>query len=92
MFVAVVSDAFLRSQYCKLSLQEACKQDKPTILLFRGQVDTTDMPEYMREVFNRNSRAWIKHNDDGYYYVVPSVQEISNAMWELAMADLMRKV
>ena len=59
----VVTDAFCRSNYCQIELQQAYDLHKPIILVMEQTCDQELMSPLLNELFNRNTRVTWLGND-----------------------------
>ena len=59
----VVTDAFCRSNYCQIELQQAYDLHKPIILVMEQTCDQELMSPLLNELFNRNTRVIWLGND-----------------------------
>ena len=84
VFIAVVSDAFCQSEYCKGEIREAYTQQKPIIVILFGTVTETKMSPYLLEVFRRNARAKAVEQEDGGLEIVPDLNTIAESVLKLA--------
>ena len=59
----VVSEAFCRSNYCQIELQQPYELNKPIILMIQQACNEELMSPLLKEMFNRNTRVIWLGND-----------------------------
>ena len=71
VFVAVMSANYCDSYHCQLEISEARTTGKPIILIFKEHVAEEKMDVVMTEVFQKNARAKIVQEEDGFQMYPP---------------------
>ncbi|KAK3581675.1 hypothetical protein CHS0354_022601 [Potamilus streckersoni] len=87
VMIFVVSKAFCESNYCEYETIVAQLDRKPTVLMFREEVEPKKLPKVLHKHFNQFVRArWIQ--DDGVYSLKPDWDKVCDSILELAGKSL----
>ena len=79
-FVAVVSQDFCESFWCKREIRKARDDGKPVILLFKEHVEYEEMGPDVQYFFKRNIRSKWTVNDDGEYKLGTSCETVGESI------------
>lgn len=84
VIIFVVSTSFCESDWCRREVEEAYARGKPIILIFLEEVDPAIMPEYVRELFERQTRAKFVKDIEEQYQLIPSWTSLCQSILECA--------
>lgn len=82
--VFVVSRSFCEQNLCHIRVDEAYAQRKPIIIIFLPDVDRLLLPDYLRDIFDRNTRAEFETDINGHSELKPDWPLLCQSIFELA--------
>ncbi|KAL3847012.1 hypothetical protein ACJMK2_017949 [Sinanodonta woodiana] len=86
----IISNAFCESNYCEYETIVAQFDRKPTVLMFREDVEPKKLPKVLHKHFNQFVRARWMH-DENVYTLKPDWDKVCDSILELAGKSLKGK-
>ena len=87
VFIAIMSQNYCQSDYCKFGIDQADQQGKPIILIFIEEVPEYIMTLVIRKVFKNYTRVKLIKKDDGHRRLEPSWNQLCEAVVCAAATD-----
>ncbi|XP_045193560.2 toll-like receptor 4 [Mercenaria mercenaria] len=84
VMVCLVSKEFCASKWCDLELKIANENNKPIILIFKEEVQRSEMTTLLHNIFNTKIRAKLII-EEGEYRLIPGYDILCESILELAL-------
>ena len=82
--VLIISNKYIKSQWCDMEAKEAATQQKPVILILTENIEEDKMSPVLKQLFNRYTRFKCFTTEDGKHEVSPTWNTLSSSVLELA--------
>ncbi|KAH3840014.1 hypothetical protein DPMN_113455 [Dreissena polymorpha] len=76
----LLTDNFVKSEYCLNEFDVAFRVGKPVIMMLKGDVDMTRAPHVIRDLFHTYVRVLWKCDENGEYIMTTSLENVCNAI------------
>ena len=86
--VLIISNKYIKSQWCDMEAKEAATQQKPVILILTENIEQDKMSPVLKQLFNRYTRFKCFTGNGGQYEVSPTWTVLSSSVLDLATSQM----